>query len=70
MNRKRFSVVDGGRQAEQPRTPEPIHTCAVCNGATFIEAKASLPVKGGRIGRGLRRLLCAQCLAEGRVTTT
>lgn len=64
----RLQVIQGGKAGPD------ILACHACNGTTFIPAVAGIIAvnyveDGLDIQGGTDDLLCAQCLAEGRVET-
>lgn len=68
---QRFRVIEGGSRPKQHRRAagrdEELLTCPCCNGSVFIPAKAGMRHDGKTVKGGHKTLLCAQCLAEGRV---
>lgn len=59
-------LIQGGKIEPQTNKPKMV-CCAVCNGTTFIEAVVGAYYVSDVIEGGDKQLLCAQCLAEGRV---
>lgn len=70
---QRFRTIDGGvvpkgyrRAAGSPA--EPVR-CPTCNGSTLLPATVGMMTVDGRtVEGGTKQMICAQCLAEGRVT--